>query len=249
MYTQINEKLEGKKSTFIADASLTIEGVKDLIISSGLRVYSTSGTDITADIMHGDYDDQGIVNDQLNTNDEVVKIYPPNKLMFVLKSIENYQPIQMAETYILGRMMDIFSRGDTILFINTDIPDRWYGGYAGGQATFYALEARKVEVGATNLKNGRDTTISVQGGTGSIANYDGDIAFGTGLETVSENQAAFGSYNAVDWTYANGRPLLTVGNGTAQSRHTAFEVYNNNSIRIGNTILTEQQLIALLSRL
>jgi hypothetical protein len=105
----------------------------------------------------------------------------------------------------------------------------------------------EIPVNITDGNPGKDgTNKNIQGGTDVIANYDGDIAFGTGLETTTENQAVFGSYNAVDWNYTNGRPLLTVGNGTASSKHTAFEVYNNNSIKIGDTIITENQLKQLL---
>lgn len=240
----INKKLEGKKSTIILNYNWDINYLK-LIVSSG-NVVDGSGNDISQAIKNGEYDNITIYNADFNSNeDKITPRVSPGSYYLILVPGRYGSIIPSAATnqYVLLNGVaagNVIDPGSVILVTNTDVPDRWLAGYYEG---FYALESRKYEVGATNLKNGRDTTISVQGGIDVIANYDGDIVFGTGLETTTENQAVFGTYNTVDWTYTNGRPLLTVGNGTSDARSTAFEVYLDGHAEVQVSGMTDKSVI------
>jgi len=70
------------------------------------------------------------------------------------------------------------------------------------------------------------------------------IVYGWGLKgSGSNNKAIFGRWNANDSS-----ALLEIGNGTADNvRSNAFAVYENGTIKIGNTTLTEAQLQTLLA--
>ena len=236
VYTDINEKLEGKKNTFILDCTWNIDFLKNNLNNvSNLRIEDGHGNNISQAILNGEYDNIAINNDKFNSNENKITLNPiqdTRSYTIALKATNNPGNLiyPVSETFIVDTQNGIYQPGDVILVVQTDVPDRWFAGY---WSDFYALETRKFEVGATNLQNGREGTKSVQGGTDVIANYDGDIVFGTGLETVTENQAAFGKYNYVDWNYTNGRPLFTVGNGTdANNRSTAFEVYEDGHAEI-----------------
>lgn len=94
----------------------------------------------------------------------------------------------------------------------------------------------KVKNQKLNLTNGNagtaGTNKNIQGGKESIADYDGDFVFGTGLRNTMEDQAVFGRWNDnTNWNYP--RPLLMVGNGTSESnRNNAFEVLEDGHAEI-----------------
>ena len=100
---------------------------------------------------------------------------------------------------------------------------------------------------ATNVFNGNKggengTNVNIQGGKDSIADYDGDFVFGTGLRNTMENQAVFGKYND-NSNWENNRPLLMVGNGTSDSdRKNAFEVYLDGHAEVQTTGNTEKSV-------
>lgn len=86
---------------------------------------------------------------------------------------------------------------------------------------------------------------SFAGGNGSETNGNGSFAWGYGLLTNRLGCAAFGSFNVGAST-----SLFEVGNGnSANARSTAFRVNADGSIQIGNTKLSESQLLRLLALL
>ena len=95
------------------------------------------------------------------------------------------------------------------------------------------------------LKQNNNNTVNSSHVGGSNNYALADHTFVEGLNNVSSNEgeAVFGKFNKPE---ANA--LLSVGNGTGNSdRKNAFTVLDNNSIKIGNTILTEAQLKSLLA--
>lgn len=82
---------------------------------------------------------------------------------------------------------------------------------------------------------------SYASGIASYANSKTSFAHGDHVTADAESQVVFGKYNAVD-----SNALLIVGNGSSSTKKNAF-VVKNDSIMIGNTTLTETQLIKILN--
>ena len=82
---------------------------------------------------------------------------------------------------------------------------------------------------------------SYASGIASYANSKTSFAHGDHVTADAESQVVFGKYNAID-----SNALLIVGNGNSSTKKNAF-VVKNDSITIGNTTLTETQLIKILN--
>ena len=78
----------------------------------------------------------------------------------------------------------------------------------------------------------------------TIAKADESFAFGTGVQATAKNQAVFGTHNAVDDSAS-----FIIGNGQAGAQKNAFSVMKDGSVKIGATVLTEEQLQKLLALL
>ena len=83
-------------------------------------------------------------------------------------------------------------------------------------------------------------------GYGTVASGSSSHAEGNGTVARGDFSHAEGKYNIED---ATGAKLFIVGNGSSAARHNAFSVNADNSITIGDTTITEAQLIALLATL
>lgn len=139
--TDIYEKLEGKKTTYILDCTWNLNYLKGLI-NSGLKVEDASGNDITELISTNQYNPTYIINGSFNSNN--VTINPPGLLIVLKPTKQNFEiSTPSTETYILDTASEIFEQGDTVLITQPYVPDRWY---AGSFLGFYPLETRKVEV-------------------------------------------------------------------------------------------------------
>jgi hypothetical protein len=110
---------------------------------------------------------------------------------------------------------------------------------------------------------GSGSTVGVGGGNsiagGSNTNVSGfdSIAYGLGLNIVAiaDSQAVFGKYNQADSLGYQEQTLFIIGCGTSDdNRRNAASIGCNTATRegwlkIGNTKITESQLIALLNLL
>ena len=88
-------------------------------------------------------------------------------------------------------------------------------------------------------------TASHAGGEGSAATGLRSFAHGFYVNAKATDQFVVGSYNA-----DNNKAKFIVGNGSEDNRKNLFEVINNNgvaAIKVGNTTITETQLIYLLA--
>ena len=86
---------------------------------------------------------------------------------------------------------------------------------------------------------------SFAGGTSSLASGTNSFAFGNHTEAFAANQFVIGNYNA-----NNSKAKFIIGNGTSSAKKNIFEVIDDNgtaAIKVGNTVITETQLAALLS--
>lgn len=71
--------------------------------------------------------------------------------------------------------------------------------------------------------------------TYTVGDTNGAVACGNYIETYGHG-AGFGTYNnALDNGSASGLTLFSVGNGTSNARHNAFEIRENGDIYISNT--------------
>lgn len=109
-------------------------------------------------------------------------------------------------------------------------------GYAS--ATFgtgtSASGSRAIATGYNTVASG---TTSLAGGSTTMAQHSSAIAFGTRCKTSRNEQVVFGIDNA-----DNTNALFIIGDGTNENnKHNAFEV-TSNSIKVGNTTVTETQL-------
>ena len=131
-----------------------------------------------------------------------------------------------------------------------------YRGQAKGEGSH--VEGRAIYVNGTwwdNIAEGLGAHSEGRGtqalGAGSHSQGNRTIARGAnshagGLYTIAsvDNQTVIGKYNR-----ENSNALFIVGNGTSSTnygRKNAFEVLENNAIKIGSTILSEQQLTKIL---
>lgn len=149
--------------------------------------------------------------------------------------------------YGLGQM--IFGSGNTIDTRAKDTTDRHggsgqYNYIIGGDACTISGNAHQCVVGGkANTATGYRSTVF------GDSNNDGGYSHTTVLGRAN---AATGNYQTVVGTFANpsANARFTVGNGTSTSnRANVFEVYDDCSIRIGNTRVTEDQLKKLLALL
>ena len=84
---------------------------------------------------------------------------------------------------------------------------------------------------------------SFAGGLDSVAEKQGSFAYGNGVKSTRTFQTAFGNFNK-----SENNNLFEIGNGTADdARSNAFAVGLDNSITVGSTKLTEEQLNKLLA--
>ena len=101
---------------------------------------------------------------------------------------------------------------------------------------------------AEGLETSASGTAAHVGGYLSHANNDYSFAHGQGVITDRRSQTVVGEFNAV-----TNQALFVVGGGTSDTdRKNAFEVINNDNgaaIKVGNTIITEDQLNRLLALL
>ena len=104
--------------------------------------------------------------------------------------------------------------------------------------------------GDTSHSEGYNTTAeglqSHAEGGGTKASGQDSHAEGFFTIASGDNSHAEGKYNIED---ATGAKLFIIGNGTSETSHNAFSVNDDNSITIGDTTITEAQLIALLATL
>ena len=185
--TDIHEKLEGKKSTYILNCGWDLEYLRTWI-SRGLKVENASGEDISGAISSGTFQ-APIINGSFNSNSNMIN---PAGHLIVLKPTKENASIDnpSAETFILGTASEIFEQGDVILITQPNVPDRWY---AGTWLGFYPLETRKI-VKSLSL-NALDT--AVFGATYSLSNYTSDSVTYTDLDLF------YDTYNELKGLYAN----------------------------------------------
>lgn len=122
-----------------------------------------------------------------------------------------------------------------------DIPDEPGGGGGGGTPVEQVGNAAHAEgnycraIGTGSHAEGYHTS----------ALHEAAHTEGVGTKSSREGQTVVGSYNADD-----ADALFIIGKGTADdARSNAFSVLVNGSIKVGNTVITEAQLIALLNLL
>lgn len=145
--TEIYEKLEGKKTTFVLSTTMTISTIKLWIKGSSLsKVVDASGNDITKEIENGAYDNFTYCNSLFDTNNNQVGDYDfTYEYIICVKATSKNTPTATSpytETWVIDKVINIFDIGDVVLIAQTNVPDRWY---AGGNTGFYALESRKVD--------------------------------------------------------------------------------------------------------
>lgn len=142
------EIAEGKTKTYVLSYNETIETLKEkLTISTGHKVYDADGNDITDDVKNGDYDSYNIANNIFNSNSNIA--YTVDGYLITLNYIEgNNQHGIYGSSYAilpLPHTKKVFKTGDILYIIETNVPDRWYGG-GTTPAMFFNLDTLKGEV-------------------------------------------------------------------------------------------------------
>lgn len=144
--------------------------------------------------------------------------------------------------------------GNLVIGHNNSTDDNAKYSFVGGDGSFatnenamalgYHCNAKGLASQAMGYDCNALGNTSHAGGARSEATGSGSFAHGDGVKATARCQAVFGLYNAT-----NSNALFQIGNGSSDTaRSNAFEVLSN-GIKIGNTTITEAQLIKLLALL
>jgi hypothetical protein len=145
--TNITEKLEGRKHTLILDCTWDIAFLKNYLNrNSKLRIEDGKGNNISQAILNGEYDDITINNSKFNSNNNKITLNPiQEQFTYTIAlrptTVDNLD-YPNTQTFVVDKQHNLYDVGDTILIVQTDVPDRWFAGVWDG---FYALESRKID--------------------------------------------------------------------------------------------------------
>ena len=138
---EVREVAEGKCNSYVLSYSWDIAYVKNLITSDPIHryhAYNYDGTEITQDIVNGDYDEVRTADSSFNTQNDTVSFPPPDDL--IVRGEDSFKFI-----YIPYSQTDkLFKIGDIIYVLETDVPDRWIS------STYVAS---KMETTKINIEN------------------------------------------------------------------------------------------------
>lgn len=196
--TEIYERMEGKKNTFIVDSTMTIATLKGWLsqpVGASLIVENGSGVDIKQDILNGDYDNNTYINTAFNSNNEQI-LEANNNFIIAIKPTNSPATIgPQSQTYIVSIISSLIDVGDIILVLDKDVPDRWYAGYGLG---FHALETEKIDLSANNVSynnsNSGLSATNIQEAIDELNEKDLKIFEYTGLEPGSGRGTVFSSF-------------------------------------------------------
>jgi len=151
----IREVAEGKCETYILSYKSNIAGTKswfsNLVPGTPYKfqVYNvTTGEleDKTAELLNGDYDNITIINNQFNTQNDVVAGTNGYLLLDpITTSTDEFGVAFKLYPLLASQSKSPFKLGDIFLVTQTDVPDRWYDGYLTPWA-FHKLETSKIDL-------------------------------------------------------------------------------------------------------
>lgn len=176
----IREVAEGKCDTFILSYEETVAHVKTLLTNSGApyKAYKylagsyfdeQTPTEITSEVINGDYDSATLRNSLFNSQNASLSVTAgveyPNKSYLILRQDFNFNFVEIGATSNIS----FWRIGDIVLVIETDVPDRWIAG-TGSSATLYKLETAKVSLDNYYTKN--HDLVPSSNGTYVLGNID-----------------------------------------------------------------------------
>lgn len=136
--SSVREVAEGKCKTYVLSYNDTVTDIKALL-GEYTKICDINGNDITQEWIDGEYDNVVLGNAAFNSqNADIFAIYPPSGAVF--RYPVGYNAFTFL--YVAYEETTIFNVGDIFLVIETEVPDRWYG----GSYKYYKLETTKVDL-------------------------------------------------------------------------------------------------------
>lgn len=149
--TVAEEIASGKCETYVISYANTAERIKSYVSTVGLKIY-LDDNEVTQDVVNGNYDNS-IINGDFNSQDsDMLTIGAPSKYIFVRES---------SEKGVLVRLSDL-KKGDIILVIQVEVPDRWCNPSGTDGMNFYKLEIGKVNLDDYVDKSSNETISGVK---------------------------------------------------------------------------------------
>lgn len=192
----VMEVAEGKCKTYVTDVPYTLESLKNYITTSGRKVFDFNGNDISEQIISEAYDNSVFINNALDSQaDEVGSEYATASDTYLICYIDSgsVPPATPSNLdFVLVNPYSDLKKGDVILLLTKEIPDRWFAGPAFG---FVALETRTYEMGATNLENGSGTNAvqMKQDGTSGTFDFTNKNPHATEIDETLTGQVTYGA--------------------------------------------------------
>ncbi|MCR4661679.1 MAG: hypothetical protein K5765_06770 [Clostridia bacterium] len=179
---EVRAVAEGKCKSYILSYQTTIASIKSNV-GALAHFYVWNDTskeweDKKTELADGDYDNVSLVNGSLNSQDN----YIASTAYIVLGTYTGGGTVY----YMATLTSSAFKKGDIFLIIETDVPDRWYG---GGLPTYlYKLETSKVDLTNYYTKSETDSLLNAKANDNSVVHLadaetiTGDKTFQNGLK-------------------------------------------------------------------
>lgn len=154
-FQDVREVAEGKNKSIVISYTLNIEIIKRNIGYGGTAILP-DGTDITTNVLNGEYDNL-IKNSLFNSESIEIRFGAGVNPGYIVEIQKNKMSLRDIFVFYNTSEFPTLKQGDVIFVIETDVPDRWISFVGYPYISLFKLETTKVDLSGYAQLSGNNT--------------------------------------------------------------------------------------------